>query len=26
VDEDPDAPIKRVPHTVVLPVLATHPD
>ena len=26
VDEDPDAPIKQVPHTVVLPVLATHPD
>ena len=26
VVEDPDAPIKQVPHTVVLPVLATHPD
>jgi hypothetical protein len=26
VDEDPDAPIKQVPHTVVLPVLATHPN
>ena len=26
VEEDPDAPIKTVPHTVVLPVLATHPD
>ena len=26
VDEDPDAPIKHVPHTRVLPVLATHPD
>ena len=26
VDEDPDAPIKHVPHTRVLPVLATHPN
>jgi hypothetical protein len=26
VDEDPDAPIKQVPHTVVLPVLANHPN
>jgi hypothetical protein len=26
VEEDPSAPIKQVPHTVVLPVLATHPD
>jgi hypothetical protein len=26
VDEDPGAPIKHVPHTRVLPVLATHPD
>ena len=26
VVEAPDAPIKQVPHTVVLPVLATHPD
>ncbi len=26
VEEDPNAPIKQVPHTVVLPVLATHPD
>ena len=26
VDEDSDAPIKHVPHTVVLPVLATHPN
>ena len=26
VDEDPNAAIKQVPHTVVLPVLATHPD
>jgi hypothetical protein len=26
VDEDSDAPIKHVPHTRVLPVLATHPD
>ena len=26
VDEDPNAPIKQVPHTVVLPVLATHPN
>jgi hypothetical protein len=26
VDEDPDAPIKQVPHSVVLPVLATHPN
>jgi hypothetical protein len=26
VDEDPDSPIKQVPHTVVLPVLATHPN
>ena len=26
VDEAPDAPIKQVPHTVVLPVLATHPN
>ena len=26
VDEDPGAPIKQVPHTRVLPVLATHPD
>jgi hypothetical protein len=26
VDEDPDAPIKHVPHTLVLPVLATHPN
>ena len=26
VAEDPDAPIKQVPHTVVLPVLATHPN
>lgn len=26
VEEDPNAPIKQVPHTVVLPVLATHPN
>jgi len=26
VDQDPNAPIKQVPHTVVLPVLATHPN
>jgi hypothetical protein len=26
VDEDPDAPIKHVPRTRVLPVLATHPE
>ena len=26
VDEDPNAPIKQVPQTVVLPVLATHPN
>jgi len=26
VDEDPNAPIKQVPHTAVLPVLATHPN
>jgi hypothetical protein len=26
VDQDPDAPIKQVPHTAVLPVLATHPN
>jgi hypothetical protein len=26
VKDDPDAPIKQVPHTVVLPVLATHPN
>jgi hypothetical protein len=26
VEQDPDAPIKQVPHTVVLPVLATHPN
>jgi hypothetical protein len=26
VDEDPNAPIKHVPHTRMLPVLATHPD
>ena len=26
VDQDPDAAIKQVPHTVVLPVLATHPN
>jgi hypothetical protein len=26
VDEDPDAPIKQVPHTAVLPVLATRPN
>ena len=26
VEEDPDAPIKQVPHSVVLPVLATHPN
>jgi hypothetical protein len=26
VEDDPDAPIKQVPHTVVLPVLATHPN
>ena len=26
VDEDPNAPIKQVPHTRVLPVLATHPN
>ena len=24
VEQDPNAPIKQVPHTVVLPVLATH--
>ncbi len=26
VEQDPNAPIKQVPHTVVLPVLATHPN
>jgi len=26
VDQDPNAPIKLVPHSVVLPVLATHPN
>jgi hypothetical protein len=26
VDDDADAPIKHVPHTRILPVLATHPD
>jgi len=26
VNEDPNAAIKQVPHTVVLPVLATHPN
>jgi len=26
VKQDPNAPIKQVPHTVVLPVLATHPN
>jgi hypothetical protein len=26
VDQDPNAPIKQVPHTVVLPVLANHPN
>jgi hypothetical protein len=26
VEPDPNAPIKQVPHTVVLPVLATHPN
>ena len=26
VDEDPNAAIKQVPHTRVLPVLATHPE
>ena len=26
VQPDPNAPIKQVPHTVVLPVLATHPN
>ncbi len=26
VDEAPNAPIKQVPHTRVLPVLATHPN
>ena len=26
VEEDPNTPIKQVPHTVVLPVLATHPN
>jgi hypothetical protein len=26
VDQDPNAPIKQVPHSVVLPVLATHPN
>jgi hypothetical protein len=26
VEEDPNAAIKQVPHTVVLPVLATHPN
>jgi len=26
VDEDPNAPIKQVPHNVVLPILATHPN
>ena len=26
VDQDPNAPNKQVPHTVVLPVLATHPN
>jgi hypothetical protein len=26
VDEDPNAPIKHVPHTAVLPVLGTHPN
>jgi hypothetical protein len=25
-EQDPTAPIKQVPHTVVLPVLATHPN
>ncbi len=26
VEQDPNAPIKQVPHTVVLPVLANHPN
>jgi hypothetical protein len=26
LEQDPNAPIKQVPHTTVLPVLATHPD
>jgi len=26
VEEDPSAPIKQVPHTTVLPVLATNPN
>ncbi len=26
VEQDPNAPVKQVPHAVVLPVLATHPN